>query len=131
VGFLPYPFVTIDGDDVGSRLAACYLSNDVKTLKSTKELVDFKTRRISEMLVTFGYDVLFCAADGGTAYTPESALDEGSLYQSIKDTVGDELAFSVGIGSNLREAYVALLFAKSTGKAQICSFEAMEHTCLE
>tara|TARA_R110002110_G_scaffold31590_1_gene111014 strand:+ start:1408 stop:1776 length:369 start_codon:yes stop_codon:yes gene_type:complete len=119
-------FITIDGDDIGRRLAACYLSNNVEALRSTKELVERNTQQISEFLEKLGYDVLFCAADGVTAYTSDNALDKRNLYQSIKDIAGDELAFSVGIGSTLKEAYVALLFAKSTGKARICSFDSME-----
>jgi len=124
-------FVTVDGDDIGRRLAACYISNDVGALVSTKELVELKTQQISQLLTEVGYEVLFCAADGVTAYSRESDLDEDMLYQSIKDTVGDELAFSVGIGATLREAYVALLYAKSTGKARSCSFSSMEHKCFE
>ena len=118
-------FVTIDGDDIGRRLAACYLSNDVKALQFTKDLVELKTRQISGLLETLGYDVLFCAADGVTAYSNDIALDKRTLYQKINDITGVELAFSVGVGSSLREAYVALLFAKSTGKARICSFDSM------
>ncbi|AXT27531.1 mCpol domain-containing protein [Ruegeria sp. AD91A] len=125
------PFVTVDGDDIGRRLASCYLSNDVGALISTKELVELKTQQVSELLTDAGYEVLFCAADGVTAYSQESNLDEDKLYQSIKGKVGDELAFSVGIGPTLREAYVALLYAKSTGKARACSFSSMERKCLE
>lgn len=125
------PFVTIDGDDVGRRLAACYFLNDVKALQETKKLVELKTQRISELLTTLGYDVLFCAADGVTAYSEGCLIDDGGLYQSIKDTVGSELAFSVGVGKTLREAYVALLFAKSTGKDRLCNFKSMDCKCSE
>lgn len=119
-------YVTIDGDDIGRKLAACYLSNDLKALKEMKELVELKTFKISEMLTKLGYDVVFCAADGITACTSHDKIDKDHLFRSIQLTVGDELAFSAGIGSTLSEAYVALLFAKSTGKARICSFGAME-----
>ncbi|MBO9410965.1 hypothetical protein J7406_06565 [Ruegeria sp. R8_2] len=49
------PFVTVDGDDIGRRLAACYLSNDVGALVSTKELVELKTQQISRLLTDIGY----------------------------------------------------------------------------
>ena len=124
-------FVTIDGDDIGRRLAACYLSNDVKALETTRELVDLKTQQISELLTGLGYNVLFCAADGVTAHSQDDIVDDLCLYQSIENTAGFELAFSVGVGETLREAYVALLFAKSTGKARLCNFRSMESECLE
>lgn len=124
-------FVTVDGDDIGRRLAACYLSNDVKALETTRELVDLKTQQISELLSDLGYNVLFCAADGVTAHSQEDIIDDIRLYQSIEKTAGLELAFSVGVGGTLREAYVALLFAKSTGKARLCNFRSMESECLE
>lgn len=124
-------FVTVDGDDIGRRLAACYLSNDVEALVSTKSLVELKTHQISQLLTETGFEVLFCAADGVTAYSQQRDLNESVLYQSIKDIVGDELAFSMGIGAALREAYVALLYAKSTGKARSCSFNSMGRKCFE
>lgn len=124
-------FVTIDGDDIGRRLAACYLSNDVKALETTRELVDLKTQQISELLTGLGYNVLFCAADGVTAHSQDDIVDDLRLYQSIENTAGFELEFSVGVGETLREAYIALLFAKSTGKARLCNFRSMESECLE
>ncbi|PTA97685.1 MULTISPECIES: mCpol domain-containing protein [unclassified Sulfitobacter] len=124
-------FVTIDGDDIGRRLAACYLSNDIKALEATRELVDLKTHQISNLLTDLGYRVLFCAADGVTAHSNDNIVDDMRLYQSIENIAGLELAFSVGVGETLREAYVALLFAKSTGKARLCNFSSMETECLE
>jgi len=124
-------FVTIDGDDIGRRLAACYLSNDVTALETTRELVDLKTQQISDLLTDLGYNVLFCAADGVTAHSEADIIDDKRLYQRIKNTAGLELSFSVGVGKTLREAYVALLFAKSTGKARLCNFKSMESECLE
>ena len=118
-------FVAIDGDDIGRKLAACYLSNSVNALKATKALVELKTEQISTLLTDLGYEVLFCAADGVTAVSETSQIDDASLYQKIKETVGDELAFSAGVGDSLREAYVALLYAKSTGKARICNFSSI------
>ena len=105
-------FVAIDGDDIGRRLAACYLSNQVDALKATKDLVELKTQRISGLLSSLGFEILFCAADGVTGSTRKSVVDDSSLYQRIKEAVGDEISFSVGVGGSLREAYVALLYAR-------------------
>lgn len=119
-------FITIDGDDIGPKLAACYLTNDVQALQEIKTLVEEKTRRIAEVLTNEDFEVFFCAADGVTAFSKTERSDTAYLYNSITIAAGTELAFSVGVGNSLREAYVALLFAKSTGKARLCNFDSMD-----
>lgn len=118
-------YVTIDGDDIGRKLASCYLSNRVEALRATKNLVDRKTKEISELLSSVGYEVFFCAADGISGAVSSDKIDINFLYQRIETISGDDLTFSVGVGNSLRESYVALLYAKSSGKAQICDFESI------
>ncbi|WP_151720058.1 mCpol domain-containing protein, partial [Gemmobacter serpentinus] len=43
----------------------------------------------------------------------------------IESIGGSEISFSVGVGKSLRESYVALLYAKSTGKARVCDFNSI------
>lgn len=119
-------YVAIDGDDIGRKLASCYLTNRVDNLKATKDLIDLKTQRISHLLSSLGYEVFFCAADGVTGALKADQINAGSLYQEIANIAGEELAFSVGVGKSLRESYVALLYAKSTGKARVCDFSSIE-----
>lgn len=118
-------YVTIDGDDIGRKLASCYLSNRAEALRATKNLVDRKTQEISELLSSMGYEIFFCAADGISGVLSADQIDTASLYQKIEDVSGDELTFSAGVGNSLRESYVALLYAKSTGKARICDFNSI------
>lgn len=118
-------YVAIDGDDIGGKLASSYLANRVESLKATKDLIDLKTRQISELLLSLGYDVLFCAADGVTGALKADKIDTSSLYQKVALIGGDDISFSVGVGNSLRESYVALLFAKSTGKARACNFSSI------
>lgn len=119
-------YVTIDGDDIGRKLASCYLSNRAEALRAAKSLVDRKTQEISELLSKLGYEVFFCAADGISGALNVDQIDIASLYHQIEDIAGDELAFSAGVGNSLRESYIALLYAKSTGKARICDFKSIE-----
>lgn len=119
-------YVAIDGDDIGRKLASCYLSNRVEALRETKNLVDRKTREISKLLSSMGYEIFFCAADGISGALSADQIDIESLYHKIEDIAGDELAFSAGVGNSLRESYIALLYAKSTGKARICDFRSIE-----
>jgi hypothetical protein len=118
-------YVMIDGDDIGRKLAKCYLANRVEELREIKNLVDRKTQEISDLLINLGYEVFFCAADGISGVLSADKIDIASLYHDIENIAGDELAFSAGVGKSLRESYVALLYAKSTGKARICDFKSI------
>lgn len=118
-------YVAIDGDDIGRKLASSYLANRPDSLKATRDLIDLKTRKISELLSSLGYEVLFCAADGVTGALKADRINTSSLYQEIEIIGGNEISFSVGVGRSLRESYVALLYAKSTGKARICDFKSI------
>lgn len=97
-------YVAIDGDDVGRKLASGYLANRVENLKATKDLIDLKTRQISELLLSLSYDVLFCAADGVTGALKEDQIDTLSLYQKVALIGGDDISFSIGVGNSLRES---------------------------
>ncbi len=120
---MPRRFVTIDGDDIGQRITSCYLTNDQLALTKTNELVSNTTKAIADFLGSNGFEVLFCAADGVAASTESIVPDDKNLYDAICMLAGHDLSFSVGVGTTLREAYVALLSAKSSGKAQIKNYK--------
>lgn len=119
-------YISIDGDDIGRRIVALHLSNDAEGLGAFVALIHNKVTRVGDLLRNAGYTVIFCAADGVVAYkaeaSPASAVD---LYVSIDAIAGNEVTFSAGVGASLREAYVALLTAKSNGKARICAFSEL------
>jgi hypothetical protein len=73
-----------------------------------------------------GYTVIFCAADGVVAYNADADTSGAAeVYASIRAIGGEELTFSAGVGVSLRDAYVALLSAKSNGKARLCIFSEL------
>ncbi|MGE0283420.1 MAG: mCpol domain-containing protein [Rhizobiaceae bacterium] len=112
------PFISIDGDDIGRRIAAYYLTNDPSGLSAFAEAVHDNVRRITKILAIGGHRIIFSAADGVVAEILED-LDTVALYQQIADTGASNITFSAGIGNTLRESYVALLAAKSRGKARL------------
>ncbi|MCU8069462.1 mCpol domain-containing protein [Shewanella sp. SM32] len=120
---MPSRFITIDGDDIGQLIVSCYLRNDQLALARTNALVNNTTEAIADFLSANGFSILFCAADGVAAYTDAMIPDDKDLYSSIKALAGDNISFSVGIGASLREAYVALLSAKSSGKARLHNYK--------
>lgn len=117
-------YITIDGDDIGQKITSAYLRNNVEELISVNNLVQDKTRQIAVYLKSQGFEIIFCAADG-VAGTTKSEIDAEYIYSQIQRISDNELSFSAGVGKSLREAYVALLSAKSSGKGQLQSFEGM------
>ncbi|MFV0336001.1 MAG: mCpol domain-containing protein [Tropicimonas sp.] len=115
-------YISIDGDDIGRRVVAQHLSNDAKGLSDFVALVHDKVVQIGQLLTVAGYTVIFCAADGVVAH--KASVDMAStveLYSEIQAIGGKDLTFSAGVGESLREAYVALLSAKSNGNPKFIS----------
>lgn len=113
-------YISIDGDDIGRRITAHHLANDGEALGAFASLVKAKTTEIEKLLITAGYSIIFCAADGVVAKI-ETVSHTGlqNLFVKIEAIGGPELTYSAGAGASLRDAYVALLNAKSNGKAQL------------
>lgn len=115
-------YLTIDGDDIGQKITTAYLSNNTTELVRVNNLVQESTKSIAEYLRTEGFDIHFCAADG-VAGSIADDFDIVEIFRQIRKIAGSEITFSAGVGSSLREAYVALLYAKSSGKKKLCDFK--------
>lgn len=116
-------YITIDGDDVGKMITSSYLRNDLIALLAVNELVHMKTSLISDFLTGQGFVVIFCAADGVAGYCDADDVDNDFIFRGICDIAGEEISFSAGVGRDLRESYIALLAAKSSGKARLTTYE--------
>jgi len=114
-------YVAIDGDDSGKKIVACYLNNDEARLRRISKELEQSAQCISELLKSAGFTVVFCAADGVAARGPEESDFEG-IFEKVRALAPEGFTFSAGLGDSLREAYVALLNAKCTGKDRYCSF---------
>ncbi|EIU3494027.1 TPA: mCpol domain-containing protein [Pseudomonas aeruginosa] len=118
-------YLTIDGDDIGHKITSAYLINSTTELVRINDLVQEKTRCIAEYLRKENFIIHFCAADG-VAASIEYELDMRRIFSQIEKIAGGEITFSAGVGASLREAYVALLYAKNTGKKRLCDFRDIE-----
>lgn len=114
-------YITIDGDDIGQKIAAAYLTNNTAELVRVNDLVQERTHFIAEFLRLEGFAIHFCAADGVTASIAYD-FDVDQISAKIEKIADSEITFSAGVGNSLREAYIALLFAKSSGKNKFCEF---------
>jgi GTP cyclohydrolase III len=118
-------YITIDGDDVGRKITACYLSNDEVGLRLISNELEAATIKVSNFLKSLGFDVIFCAADGVVA-SCEGVVDFSDVFAHIQELAPNSISFSAGVGSNLKDAYVALLDAKSNGKNKLCNHSRIE-----
>lgn len=108
-------YFTLDGDDVGRLITSCYLRNDANELLNLSGSLQESTHRVSELLKKQGFTIIFCAADGIAAYVDQE-IDLQEIYSELKSYAPAGITFSAGAGASLREAYIALISAKSSGK---------------
>lgn len=108
-------FISIDGDDIGRKITSCYLNNNSSQLKKISDDLVCSTSKISELLEELGFEIIFCAADGVVS---SSNIEQNfsKLFDLISKIAPHGITFSAGVGCSLRESYVALLSAKSSGK---------------
>lgn len=129
-------YISIDGDDVGRKITSCYLNNNCSELKKLSQSLKETTREISNKLEKYGFDIIFCAADGVVAST-QLDVDLEVVFIELQNLAPNGITFSAGVGSNLRESYVALTSAKCNGKncmheySKLDSFEQEILKCLE
>lgn len=107
-------YLSIDGDDIGNKIARCYIeNNETGLVKIIQELSSILTE-ICEYLKRAGFEVVFCAADGIVCKGPMLDLDTFGGY--IRTVGQPNFTFSVGAGSSLQASFFALKYAKSIGK---------------
>ncbi|MDE4685865.1 mCpol domain-containing protein [Klebsiella pneumoniae] len=111
-------YVTIDGDDVGQKISASYLFNNVDELININDLVNFATLEISRILAGYGFEIIFRAADGVAGMIDNDSIDLSAIFNNIQTISCDDITFSMGSGRTLKDSYVALITAKSNGKNQ-------------
>ncbi|HHL3575998.1 TPA: mCpol domain-containing protein [Escherichia coli] len=117
-------YVTIDGDDVGQKISASYLFNNVDELININDLVNFATLEISRILAGYGFEIIFRAADGVAGMIDNDSIDLSAIFNNIQTISCDDITFSMGSGRTLKDSYVALITAKSNGKNQHYSLVA-------
>ena len=113
-------YVYIDGDDIGLKIEKSFMTNNEAELRVVNVEVDRAVSTISTQLKDRGFDIIFCGADG--IICKKDKIDIEALHSYISG-LNFSIRFSVGIGNTLREAFLALRYAKSNGKNGIAIFE--------
>ena len=118
-------YISIDGDDVGRKITSCYLNNDEDKLYNISRELEDSTFKVASLLESRGFDLIFRAADGVVARI-DGDCDFKDLFLVISSCSKNGITFSAGVGTSLREAYIALLNSKSNGKNQLSHFSTLK-----
>ena len=107
-------YFIIDGDDIGNKIIRRFIENDETGLRTViGDLVSI-LQDITHHLERLGCEVIYCAADGITGKGERESIE--LTANIIKEIGSPSYSFSMGVGDSIREAYLALSYAKSIGK---------------
>lgn len=106
-------YAYIDGDDIGLKIENSFMNNDEEQLKNINNNVKLIVEKITKFLINNRYEIIFSGADG--IICKGENLDVKEILTYIRN-LSDFLNFSIGSGTCLRDAYLALRYAKSNGK---------------
>lgn len=106
-------YAYIDGDDIGLRIENSFMNNDEIRLKGINSEVKTIVDKITTYLEENNYTIIFSGADG--IICKNEKIDVKQILNFIRDN-SKEISFSIGLGNNLRDSFLALRYAKSSGK---------------
>lgn len=114
-------YAYIDGDDIGLKIENSFMDNNEERLKNINESVKRTVEQVTSELESKGYEIIFGGADGIICKKNEINIKEILYYLR---GISNELSFSMGVGSSLRDAFLALRYAKSSGKDIAALYQA-------
>ncbi|ELU5587707.1 hypothetical protein CYK73_09945 [Clostridium perfringens] len=106
-------YAYIDGDDIGLRIEQSFMDNDELNLKKVNDNVKLIVEKITTYLIKNKAEIIFSGADGIICKGED--LDAKKIIEFIRN-ISKEISFSIGVGISLRDAFLALRYAKSSGK---------------
>ena len=111
-------YIAIDGNDVGKHLEGLILSGDLEGLHAFSLKITFLINTIEQFIIKQGGKCFLRGGDNILAYIMQDKLMVIVKYISTLKT--DDISFSIGIGNDVIDAYLALKYAKSMKKGYIC-----------
>jgi len=106
-------YVYIDGDDIGLRIEKCLLTNDEIGLQEINKTINQAISHLTNYLIKQECHIIFSGADGIIFKAENPQIEEVQSYIAATEKT---IAFSIGVGNSLGEAFLALRYAKSNGK---------------
>ncbi|NUP20852.1 MAG: mCpol domain-containing protein [Streptomyces sp.] len=116
-------FVIIDGDDVGNKVEKHILSNDVANFIELSRTINLTLERLAGRLAELpGVSLVHAGGDSILIEIADASVD--LMSETLrKEQAPGALTFSAGVGSTLRQSFLALRMAKSSGKHRIVRFQ--------
>lgn len=118
-------YVGIDGDNIGNKLELCLLENNEIGVKLLSREVEGILLNFSQQLSALGMEIIFCSGDSLLCKGESINLSYLSKLVKIEK---NSIKFSVGVGYTVKDAYIALKYAKASGKNKLVSLENDRYT---
>lgn len=106
-------YLYLDGDDIGLDIEKSFIENDEVSLKQINQEMNRIANSMSRYFTDADFSILFLGADG--IICKGESIDISELVSYVRRISG-KYTFSIGAGNNLRDAFLALRYAKSIGK---------------
>ena len=116
-------YIAIDGDNIGATVERYVILEERDALTQYAASVDSAIKRLGDELSAIGGLIVFCGGDSVLAEFSEDqeiALIKKLIFRTRN------IGISIGSGSTMREAYLALKMAKTSGKGCWVEFETLE-----
>lgn len=111
-------YIAIDGDHVGARLEKYLLENDERELATFSQDLSSLLDELAEKLKREGYSIVYLGGDSLLAKKPDFDLE--LVADEVQNT---KITFSVGIGTSCHDAYIALKYAKASGRNRFVEYQ--------
>ncbi|GAA4790508.1 hypothetical protein GCM10023220_14610 [Streptomyces ziwulingensis] len=112
-------FAIVDGDDVGSKIESHLLANDVAGFVRTSKMISLAVEKVAGSASRVpGVTVM---STGGDSIMLQLSEDSTTRLRDALEALQQpgHFTFSVGVGRTLRESFIALRMAKSSGKCRV------------
>jgi len=110
-------YIALDGDFVGRKIETLILSENLEELKAYNTFVTKRILDIERFIIGNKGVIYLSGGDNILAFDPDFEQTIGFLTKLNEN--GNGLIFSVGIGAEVKLAYLALKYAKRDEKSKI------------
>lgn len=112
-------YVYIDGDNIGMKIEQGFIGDNEGGLANLSSELQRITKQISCRLIELEHEIIFSAADG---ILSKSVYIDKVTIETVLNDLKSMFTFSAGIGDSLEECYIALRYAKSSGRDCVVTY---------
>ena len=114
-------YISIDGNDIGKRLEGLILSGELEELLDFSSKITCLIETIEQYIIKQGGKCFLRGGDNIFAYVTQDKVQV--IVNYINSLTTEDILFSIGIGNDVLDAYLALKYAKSMKRGCICQKE--------